>query len=299
MSVLELGAAEKSYLPENLKLSRHVGVGLNDKLMGENPSLTETLIVDLNKVVEEGDVDSDDLRRLVEEPFDAIILANTADYLQHPREVFKSIWFLLKPGGTCINAFSTNKAFGDKFQRAQTSMWRDYNDDQHMWVAGSFYQFSAGDGFENVMGFDISPESAKDNFEEKGPLNFLEKGKDNNIYVVQASKGFQDESIDEASPAKSINSKMWMLPTMEDRDKALVVPRLGRSFTMTKNPKRKDAIRDNIQYLPQVYEALVKMDQFAFTFEMQAQLATDLVLDPDFNASDEQIKALKEGMFRH
>ena len=45
MSVLELGAAEKSYLPENLKLSRHVGVGLNDKLMGENPSLTSRTII--------------------------------------------------------------------------------------------------------------------------------------------------------------------------------------------------------------------------------------------------------------
>lgn len=296
MSVLELGAAEKSYLPENLKLSRHVGVGLNGKLMEENPSLTEKIIVDLNKVVEDGDVDSDELRLLKDEPFDAIIMANTADFLTHPREVFKTAWLLLKPGGTCINAFSSNKAFGDKFQRAQTRMWRDYNDDQHMWVAGSFYQFSAGEGWENVMGFDISPESAKDNFENDGPLKFLEKGKDNNIYVVQASKGYQDETIDEEDPAKSINSKMWMLPTMEDRDKKLVVPRLGRSYRLVKNPVRKDAIRDHIQYLPKIYEALIKMDTFAFTFEMQSQLAADLILDPDFNASDEQIKSLKEGL---
>lgn len=296
MSVLELGAAEKSYLPENLNLARHVGVGLNDKLMEENPSLTEKVIVDLNKVLQDGDVDSDELRLLKEEPFDVIIMANTADYLMHPREVFKSVWLLLKPGGTCINAFSTNKAFGDKFTRAQTRMWQDYNDDQHMWVAGSFYQFSAGEGWENVRGFDISPESAKDNFEDNGPLKFLEKGKDNNMYVVQANKGFQEETIDEADPAKSINSKMWMLPTMEDRDKKLVVPRLGRSYSLTKNPERKGAIRDHIQYLPKIYEALIKMDTFAFTFQMQSQLAADLVLDPDFDANDEQIKALKEGL---
>jgi len=296
MSVLELGAAENSYLPKNLKLSRHVGVGLSEKLMGENPSLTEKLIVDLNKVIEDGDVDSDELRRLKDEPFDAIIMANTADYLTHPREVFKAAWLLLKPGGTCINAFSTNKAFGDKFQRAQTRMWQDYNDDQHMWVAGSFYQFSAGEGWENVMGFDISPESAKDNFEDNGPLKFLEQGKDNNLYAVQATKGYQEETIDEVDPAKSINSKMWMLPTMEERDKKLVVPRLGRSYSLTKIPERKDAIRDHIQYLPNIYEALIKMDTFSFTFEMQSELAADLVLDPDFNASDEQIRSLKEGL---
>lgn len=295
MSVLELGAAENSYLPENLKLSRHVGASLSDKLMDENPSLTEKVVVDLNNVVEDGDVDSDELRRLTDEGFDAVIMANTADYLTHPREVFKTAWLLLKPGGLCINAFSTNKAFGDTFQRAQTKMWRDYNDDQHMWVAGSFYQFSAGDGWENVQGFDISPESAKDAFED-GPLKFLERGKNNNIYVVQSTKGFQDEGIDEADPAKSINSKMWMLPTMEDRDKKLVVPRLGKSYGSTKSQKRKDAIKDHIQYLPTIYEALIKMDTFAFTFEMQSQLAADLVLDPDFDASDEQIKSLKEGM---
>jgi len=296
MSVLELGAAENSYLPENLKLSRHVGVGLNDKLMDENPSLTEKVIVDLNNVVKDGDVDSDELRRLGEQPFDAIIMANTADFLMYPREVFKSVWLLLKPGGVCINAFSSNKAFGDKFTRAQTRMWQDYNDDQHMWVAGSFYHFSAGEGFQNVMGFDLSPPTAKDNFDNDGPLKFLKRGKDNNLYAVQATKGYQDETIDEADPEKSIDSKMWMLPTMEDRDKKLVVPRLGRSFSLTQNPVRKDAIKDHIQYLPKIYEALIKMDTFAFTFEMQSQLAADLVLDPDFDANDEQIKSLKEGL---
>ncbi len=295
MSVLEFGAAETSYLPENLKLGRHVGVGLSDKLMDENPSITEKVMVDLNKVVVDGDVDSDELRKLMEEPFDAIIMSNTADFLMHPREVFKSAFLLLKPGGTCINAFSTNKAFGDKFGRAQTRMWTDYTDDQHMWVAGSFYQFSAGDGWQNVRGFDLSPESAKDNFTKGGPLQFLEQGKNNNIYAVQATKGLEDEEIDEADPAKSINSRMWMLPTMEDRDKKLVVPRLGRSYSLIKNPVRKDAISDNIQYLPKIYEALIKMDTFAFTFEMQSQLAADLVLDPDFNANDDQIKSLKEG----
>lgn len=295
MSVLELGAAETSYLPENLKLSRHVGVGLNDKLMDENPSLTEKLIVDLNKVVVDGDVDSEELRKLMDEPFDAIIMSNTADFLSNPREVFKSAFLLLKPGGICINAFSSKKAYEEKFGRAQTRMWVDYTDDQHMWVAGSFYQFSAGDGWQNVNGFDLSPESAKDNFDNEGPLKFLEQGKDNNIYAVQATKGYQDEIVDEADPEKSINSRMWMLPTMEERDKRLVVPRLGRSYSLLKSSERKEAINDNIQYLPKIYEALIKMDTFAFTFEMQSALAADLVLDPGFNANDEQIKALKEG----
>jgi SAM-dependent methyltransferase len=295
MSILEFGAAEESYLPQNMNFPRHVGVSLSGKLMEQNPSLTDRLVVNLNDVIEEKGVDSEELRKLASEPFDAVIMANTADFLTHPREVLRTAWQLLKPGGIMLVPFSTKKAYADRFERAQTKVWRDYNDDQHMWVCGSFFQFSAGSGWENLLGFDISPESAKNNLENNGPFNLFQKGKDNNIYVVQATKAFSDESIDEENPEKSINSRMWMLPTMEERDKQLVVPRLGRAYKKVKDPRRKEAIADHVELLPKVYEALIKMDQFAFTFEMQSQLAADLVLDPDFTANDEQIVALKQG----
>eukprot|EP00957_Ditylum_brightwellii_P040405 3057709-Ditylum_brightwellii.AAC.1 len=48
MSVVEFGAAEKSYLPEGLKLGRHVGVGASSSQMEKNPALTESFVVDLN-----------------------------------------------------------------------------------------------------------------------------------------------------------------------------------------------------------------------------------------------------------
>ena len=296
MSILEFGAAENSYLPDDIKPSRHVGVSLSPKLMGQNPSLTEKIVVDLNKAVEGRDVDSDDLRMLATEPFDVIIMTNTVDFLTNPREVFRSAWYLLKPGGIMLNAFTTGKAYPEKFERAQTKMWKDFNDDQHMWISGSMFQFSAGDGWEGLKGFDISPESAKEAL-ESGPLDFMKKGKANNMYVVQATKGFQEETIDEAAPEKSIKSKMWMLPTMESRDKQLVVPRLARSYAKAHTEEQKKAIADNILTLPAIYQALIKMDQFAFTFSMQSQLAADLVLDPMFEGNDAQILALKQGAY--
>jgi hypothetical protein len=295
MSILEFGAAENSYLPDDTKPSRHVGVGLSTKLMEENPSLTEKMEVNLNQVVEEETVDSDELRKLSAEPFDAIIMTNTIDFLTHPREVYRTAWELLKPGGIMIVSFSSQKAYPEKFQRAQTKMWRDFNDDQHMYIAGSFFQFSAGEGWEKLLGFDISPESAKANLEKNGLFDAFKKGKENNMYVVQASKGIQDEEIDEENPARSINSKMWMMPTLEDRDKKLVVPRLARGYKKATSEPKKQALADHVALLPKIYEALVKMDQFSFTFSMQSQLAADLVMDPDFNANDEQIAALRQG----
>ena len=81
---------------------------------------------------------------------------------------------------------------------------------------------------------------------------------------------------------------------MENRDKILVAPRLRRTYELTSNS---DFLARQVDYLPAVYESLIKMDQFAFTFNMQAQLAVDLISDPDFTARDDQINALKQGQY--
>lgn len=297
MSILEFGAAEESYLP--ITPSRHVGVGANAELMAENPSLTERMVVDLNQVVPGRDIDNDDIRRLAQGDslFDAIVMANTVDFLSSPREVFRSAWYLLKPGGVMIVSFQGKEATKDKFTEAQTIMWKQYNDDQHMWITGSFFQFSAGDGWESLLGFDLSPESAKDMDMGDNPLSrLMKRGKANNLFAVQAVKGFQDDKVDPQNAERSIRSLCWMLPTMEERDKNLVVPRLARAYETAEFPESRAAIERNLQYLPVIYESLIKMDQFAFTFAMQAQMAADLVSDPDFEANDEQILALKQGL---
>ncbi|GKY92359.1 hypothetical protein MPSEU_000206800 [Mayamaea pseudoterrestris] len=298
LSILELGAGKDSYLPNSIKPIRHVGVSLEPKAMDQNPSLTEKLVVDLNKVEDDGDVDSEELRKLGTEPFDAVIMTNTVEYLVSPREVFRSAWHLLKPGGIMMVAFSAKEATKSFYTDAQTEAWRAYNDDQHMWITGSFFQFSAGDGWTDLIGFDISPESAK-KIDRGGanPLaNIVKQGKDNNIFVVQAYKAYQSDSIDPSSLEDSINSLTWMLPTLEARDKKLVVPRLARNYELSVNDEIKKAIEQNVALLPIVYEPLVKMDQFAFTFSMQAQLAADLISDPGFDGNDEQMTALRQGL---
>lgn len=193
-----------------------------------------------------------------------------------------------------VVSFTNKEAYKAKFSRAQTKIWRDYNDDQHMWICGSLFHFSAGEGFENLRGFDISPESAKDNL-ESGPLSFLQGGKNNNMYAVIAQKGFQDDEIDEGDPEKSIKSRMWMYPVLEDRDKLLLAPRLRRVFEGAASYSEKQDLTNNMEHLPVIYESLIKMDQFSFTFSMQAQLATDLVRNKYFQGNEEQILALKQG----
>lgn len=299
MSVLELGAAENSYLPEGLKLDRHVGVGAVKSQMESNPSITESYVIDLNDVEEDIGVKSEEFANLGKDTFDAIIMANTIDFLNNPREVYKSCWRALKPGGIMIVPFLAKDAYVEKFDEAFTKQWRDMTDDQHMWVAGSFFQFSAGEGWTSLKGFDISPEGAKKIDESEGVMDKLKqdkKDKPPGAYVVQARKNFEAEEVDENDVEGFIKSKMWMLPTLEDRDKKLVVPRLARAYDALDTKEEKDRMLRHFDSLPKIYASLIKMDQFAFTFSMQAQLAADLLGDPDFTGSDIQINNMKMGL---
>lgn len=146
-----------------------------------------------------------------------------------------------------------------------------------------------------MLGFDISPSSAKKS--DGNPVaGLLDRGKPNNMYVVQATKGYQYEGIDPENVEKSLNSICWMLPVLESRDKKLLLPRLTVAYETADSDEVREAIARNIPILPRVYETLVKMDTFSFTFSMQSQLAADLISDPDFTASEEQILALKQGL---
>ena len=98
MSILEFGAADQSYLPSNLQLKQHVGIGAIQEQMDMNPSLTSSMVLDLNDVVDDVGLRGEEeiMRTLLskngeveEEGFDAIIMANTIDFLVSPREVFK------------------------------------------------------------------------------------------------------------------------------------------------------------------------------------------------------------------
>lgn len=198
-----------------------------------------------------------------------------------------------------IVPFLAKDAYADKFDEAFTKQWRDMTDDQHMWVCGSFFQFSAGEGWEGLKGFDISPDDAK-KLDEGGMLAKLKQNQDSDAppgaYVVQAKKRSMLEEVDEDDVEGFIKSRLWMMPTLEDRDKKLVAPRLARAYDSLDSEEDRSRMVGHLSSLPKIYASLIKMDQFAFTFSMQAQLAADLVGDPDFDGSDVQINNMKMGL---
>jgi ubiquinone/menaquinone biosynthesis C-methylase UbiE len=69
--------------------------------------------------------------------------------LIHPLAVFKEVSRVLKPGGLFINSFS-NRCFPTK----ATAVWSNTSDLQHVWIVGSFYQYS---GFDHIEMLDLQP----------------------------------------------------------------------------------------------------------------------------------------------
>jgi hypothetical protein len=95
MTILEFGAAEESYLPENLRLARHVGVGASKSLMDKNSALSEVLVVDLNDAVPGEGLKSNLIHDLGENVFDAVLMANTIEFLTSPTELFRYVSFFI------------------------------------------------------------------------------------------------------------------------------------------------------------------------------------------------------------
>ncbi|MEN8175168.1 MAG: methyltransferase domain-containing protein [Pseudomonadota bacterium] len=94
--VLDLMSSWTSHLPEELPLAVS-GLGLNEEELAENPRLEDWLIHDLN---------SDPGLPFRDGDFDAVICANSVEYLVRPREVLAEVARVLRPGGLAVLVFS-------------------------------------------------------------------------------------------------------------------------------------------------------------------------------------------------
>jgi SAM-dependent methyltransferase len=94
--VLDLMSSWVSHLPEELGLEV-AGLGLNEQELQKNPRLGERVLHDLNMTPE---LPYPDAR------FDAVVCANSVEYLVRPLEVFAEIARVLKPGGVAAIVFS-------------------------------------------------------------------------------------------------------------------------------------------------------------------------------------------------
>lgn len=135
--LLDLMASWDSHIPSDLNPSRVVGLGLNEKELQANPSLTEYVIHDLNR---------DPRLPFPDNTFDAVVNTVSVDYMTRPTEVFRDVARILKPGGLHLVIFS-NRFFPQK----AVKVWREASEEERVLLVEEFF-VSAG-GFEKPVTF--------------------------------------------------------------------------------------------------------------------------------------------------
>jgi len=219
--------------------------------------------------------------------FDRVVISSAIEALSDPRDTFREIWRVLKHGRQALICFTRkNKA------KKPLRMWTTMTDEQKIWIVGSYFHYSAGEGWMNIEGYDLydlkQADSEKIIFEEK-------KSEDQTAYVVQASKSSsltQGESA--VAPEKYIESLLLGARYMESDDKEFVSLRMTTEYNRANTPQEKEAVFENVQRLPSIYKILRNVKEIVIPTPVKAMLATFLV--SSWDNTPEQCSALQQGV---
>mgnify|MGYP002630482865 CR=1 FL=1 len=154
---LDLCSSWVSFLPNDYKPSRSVGLGMNSFELCANKQLTEALVHDLNNADEPLSLP------FADSSFDAITNVVSVDYVTRPLDLFAEMHRCLKPGGIAIMSFS-NRMFWHKAVR----IWTEATEWQRILICGLYFDLS---GFEGLEALEVTEPQGHD------PL-----------YIVQARK---------------------------------------------------------------------------------------------------------------
>eukprot|EP00656_Telonema_subtile_P034852 TRINITY_DN38876_c0_g1_i1.p1 TRINITY_DN38876_c0_g1~~TRINITY_DN38876_c0_g1_i1.p1 ORF type:complete len:311 (+),score=82.16 TRINITY_DN38876_c0_g1_i1:32-964(+) len=135
---LDLCASWVSFLPQELRPSRCVGLGMNLEELAANPQLSEHLVHDLNK---------DPTLPFSADSFDAVTNVVSIDYMVHPVQLLQQAHRVLSSGGLLVCSFS-NRMFWTKAVR----IWTAANEWQRVLVCAAYL---ASAGFREIQAFEL------------------------------------------------------------------------------------------------------------------------------------------------
>ena len=138
--ILDLMSSWRSHLPERIRPSRVVGLGLNRTEMEDKPALTEIVVHDVNQ---------NPRMPFNDGSFDGAVMTVSVQYLTQPIELFADVGRVLKPLAPFIVTFS-NRMFPTK----AVALWHGANHDQRVMVVTGYFAHSGA--FDRIEKFDRS-----------------------------------------------------------------------------------------------------------------------------------------------
>ena len=199
-AVLDLMAGWDSHIPDSLKPSRVVGLGLNKNELEKNESLTNWVIHDLN---------ADPELPFRGNAFDAVINTVSVDYMTRPLEVFAEVSRILKPGGLFLVIFS-NRMFPEK----AVKLWRESSEDERVILVEEFFRQTGT--FDPTRLFISKSKPRPEDDKYAGVLDFSDP-----VYAVYAEKSGGD-SRRKARPVVAADFGPKIDKAELERKKALV-----------------------------------------------------------------------------
>ena len=221
-----------------------------------------------------------------QDSFDYVILSSGIEALYNPGDTLREAWRVLKPGGMCFICFSTKPVLGIQ---TPVKMWTTMNDEQKIWIAGSYYEYSVGvengGGFELVEGFDLL------NTTGSGDMVFETAKGNESAFLVQSVKvKVPDISKDSYG---FIYTKLLGLRHMTIEDKKFNALRIDADVTKSSDSE-KSKIISAIFNFESIYEILKEVKNSVFPPSIKAMLASLLLTS--WQNNDEQKKALRRAL---
>jgi hypothetical protein len=220
--------------------------------------------------------------------FDRIIITSGIESLSDPRSLFREIWRVLKPGGSCITCFSGKIYY--PFQKS-AKMWTTMNDEQKIWIAGSYFHYSAGAGWEGIEGYDLLGSTGEDKMVFELDSEALQSA----AYVVSANKivipmmDSPDFSAYNFSKSTLVSSA-----SMDKDDREFTALRVQTEFSQAGSTLEKQIILDSIPKLSSIYEVLRGVKEVVIPTPVKAMLAVFLL--PKWDDTEAQREALRLGL---
>jgi hypothetical protein len=164
-------------------------------------------------------------------------------------------------------------------------MWTTMNEEQKIWIVGSYYHYSVGEGFDQIEGYDL--------FNSNGQMVF-DKIADDAAYVVLAKRQILPEiGSNEFVAYDYILGNLHGLKYLESDDKKFNALRLAADYDKLSIQGKSDLLK-NLKKLDEIYEIIHVMKEMIIPAPVKAMMANFLF--DKWTNSEEQKAALKQGL---
>jgi SAM-dependent methyltransferase len=300
MPGVDNGVLEGGYSSnQKSKLTEHISKFLGDgeKVLELCSSTSQGVVDTSDRVVfEDGDVGgANPLAPLLQfhnpkfpvesNSFDAVVLTDGVECLTNPRDVFREVWRVLKPGGKCLVCFASKpSALPNRFSPVKT--WTTMTTEQKIWIVGSYFHYSAGPGWKGIEGYDAGGSAGE------GELVFSEATESDVAFVVQAEKLARRNN--NPTPFEDISYSLLTAKNMEAEDREYSALRLSAQVKDAASDAERAVLIKSAEMLPDIYAILAAVQDQVVPKPAKAQLANYLL--PTWKNSDEQVQALRKGL---